>query len=80
MGGVELIERACLARGVTQHQLRVGVACSHRRHSTRTAGRGSELNARQGQFVFAFCAKCAPVGCPIPESQAENSEIVCNRN
>ena len=54
MGGVELIERACLARGVTQHQLRVGVACSHRRHSTRTAGRGSELNVAEGPFRVRF--------------------------
>ena len=57
MGGVELIERPRLARGVTQHQLRVGVAHSHRRHSTRTVGRGSELNAPQSQFVFVFARK-----------------------
>ena len=60
MRRVERIERARIARGVTQHQLRVGVAFSHRRQLYPEGAAGSFLNARQGLRVFEFCAKTAP--------------------
>ncbi len=57
---VQLVERTRVARGVTQHQLRVGVAHSHRRPLYPEGAGGSFLNAPGGRKVFEFYAKSGP--------------------
>ena len=60
---VERIERTRIACGVTQHQLRVGVAFSHRPQLYPEGSSDSFFNARKAPEVFDSCAK---FGMPRP--------------